>query len=58
MIINFLNKENVEMPKRIENLTKKLIKSIENLEMSINFEYFEINEYKYVGNLAKESIKI
>ena len=58
MIINFLNKKNVEMPKRIENLTKKLMKAIEDLEISINYEYFEINEYKYVRNLAEEAIKI
>ena len=54
----FLNKKNVEMPKKIESLTNKLIKSIENLEISINYEYFEINEYKYVRNLAEEAIKI
>lgn len=58
MIINYLNKKSVEMPKKIENLAKKLIKSIENLEITINYEYFEINDYKYVRNLAEEAIKI
>lgn len=58
MIINYLNKKNVEMPNKIESLAKKLIKDIENLEITIKYEYFEINEYKYVRNLAEEAIKI
>ena len=58
MIINYLNKEKVEMPKKIESLAKNLIKDIEKLEITIKYEYFEINDYKYVRNLAEEAIKI
>ena len=57
MIINLLNRKNVEIPNRIEELTKELIKKVHKLEFKVNYEYFEVNEYKYVRNLAEEAMK-
>ena len=58
MLINYLNKNNVEIPRNVVELTNNLIKLVENLKFKVNYEYFEVNEYNYVRNLAKEALKI
>ncbi|MDV4152698.1 ribonuclease H family protein [Clostridium sp. AL.422] len=58
MIINYLKMKNVEVPRKIEDLIDKILKESEKLKITINYEYFEANEYKYVRNLAEEAIKI
>lgn len=58
MIINYLNKKNVKIPNKIEISMRKLMELTKNLEIVINYEYFEVNEYKYVRNLAEEALEI
>lgn len=58
MIINYLNKKSVEIPKRAEVLIEKLINYLDSLKFSIKYEYLEGNEYKYVRSLAEEALKV
>lgn len=58
LIIDYLNKKNVELPMKTKELIEKNLEILENNKISIKYEYFEVNDYVYVRNLAEEAIKV
>lgn len=58
LIIDYLNKKNVKLPMKAETLLEKILEILDTAKISIKYEYFEVNDYVYVRNLAEEAIKV
>lgn len=58
MIINYMNNKIIDIPIRIKPIIRNLMEFTEKLKLSINYEYLEVNDYKYVRNLAEEALRI
>lgn len=55
-IVNYFKGNDIEINSRTEILLSNLKNLIRTLRLDINFEYFEVNEYNYVRNLAEEAL--
>lgn len=58
LIIDYLNNKNVELPMTTKELLEKNLEILDNAKIIIKYEYFEVNDYVYVRNLAEEAIKV
>lgn len=56
-IVNYFNGKDIEVNSRTEILLSNLNNLIKILKIDIYFEYFEVNEYNYVRNLAEEALR-
>lgn len=58
MLVEYLNGKKHEVSLGTEILVNRLKSIIKSLEISIYYEYFEVNDYNYVRTLAEDALKI
>lgn len=58
MLVDYLNGKKVDINSGTEYLLSKLKNIVNNLKVSLRFEYFEVNDYNYVRTLAEDAINL